>query len=345
VQLTPSRSLDRLTLLVLAALVGACNPPPPSAPPRDAFRADGGPRDAAVVDGAAMDGSDADLDGGGNVDADIDADVDAFRVDAAPEDAHVEPEDANLDAGPPPDSSACVLPDGGFDVCACETFGADCSASACPLGQTCGTDVCGMHCVAAGAPCAAASDCAATSTCDASGHCTHPGGGCADSRDCAAGHACEAAACVDRLIPCEPTEGACPFGFACSFAGVPFCARLTRPCASSVGCGSLECVDIDGNGTTECNFAGSCDTNMDCPAAGDVCQPRSIERYASCGRYGPCRVVADCASGMLCQDLWGDGISECVDAGGSCARSADCPVGSVCATPATGGPPACLVGG
>jgi hypothetical protein len=348
----------RLLVLGIAALAGACGNPIPPATVMDAARPDTGVLvDAAPgTDAARL--PDTGLDGGVSVDADDDAAVDApfFGRDANFDAGDLRAFDAWIpddvgndtfmtDSGPAPDSSGCLLPDGGIDVCTCGTFGADCSASACASGEACVADACGMHCLPVGAPCAGPSDCPATSTCDAaSSRCTHAGGGCGDSRDCAPGFTCEAGACVDRAIPCDSFDG-CPFGFMCTMdGGAGVCARQSRPCGTSVGCGSLRCIDVNGDGTTECNFDGTCTTNATCPAAGDVCAPRSVERFAGCGRYGPCLVSGDCASGMSCLDLWGDGVPECVDGGGTCTRSSDCPVGTVCATPIGGGPPACLDG-
>jgi hypothetical protein len=339
-----------VALAACVALVGACNPTVPPFTP-DVQHFDGGPRDAAAMDASRRD---ANVDAGPPEDTNSDSGIDAFNGRDANFDAgdlrafdswigeDAFSDDANRDAGPPPDTSGCHLPDGAFDVCNCSVRGADCSVNPCASGQVCITDACGMQCIASGAACAGPSDCPAASTCDASGFCLHGGTGCTDSRDCANGFACEASVCVDRRIPCD-SAGGCPFGFECD--GTDACVRQSRPCGTSFGCGSLACVDVNGDGRTECNFAGTCVTNADCPTAGQVCAPRAEERFASCGRYGPCASVADCASGMLCVDLWGDGVPECVDSGGSCANSAACPVGSVCATPATGGPPSCLTSG
>lgn len=351
--------LKRTAALAASALVAwmtsACNPSVPPASFPDTARPDAD-TDAGID--AATPASDTGLDAASDaatsddtgLDADYftgrDANFDAGDLRAfdswVPPDTFVE-NDADLDAGPLPDTSACRLPDGGFDVCACGTFGSDCASASCATNEVCLADACGMHCVGLGAPCADASDCPATSSCDAtSGRCLATSG-CADSRDCATGFACEGGACVDRRIPC--VADGCPFGFFCvTESGTDICARQSRPCGTDVGCGALACEDVNGDGARECNFSGTCTSNAMC-AAGTVCAPRPVEQFASCGRYGPCRTAADCASGMACQDLWGDGVPECVDAGGACTRSADCAVGSVCATPLSGGPPSCLTSG
>jgi hypothetical protein len=336
----------RRAALTLALLAAACQPSIPPAATIDAFRTDAGPRDTGT--------SDTSTDAGPPGDADEDAffgrDANFDAGDLSPFDAWIGDDawadDATVDAVPP-DSSACLLPDGGPDLCACGAFGADCSGgAACPSGQTCTTDACGMHCASLGAACAAAGDCPPTSTCDPTTHrCVGPvGGGCADSRDCAQGFSCEAGACIDRRIPCGPAAN-CPIGFLCIAEGGGICARQSRPCATSVGCGTLNCVDVNGDGTTECTFSGSCSTNSAC-SAGLVCGPRPTDHFAECMRYGPCAATSDCGSGMACVDLWGDGVKECVDAGGSCTSApTSCPTNSVCATPEAGGPPSCLTHG
>jgi hypothetical protein len=346
---------NALTLVATLAVLAGCSSPIPPAGGEDAWRGDTGPRDTgtdanvqpstdgatdAVTSGDAPSGDASSIDGASS----SDASMDASSVDAAVDDAWSAPDVFAYDAGPPSDGYGCTLPDGGVDVCGCGMFGADCSASACPTGQTCTSDACGRHCAPRGSPCASSADCPATSTCDATGHCAAPGTGCADSRDCPSGFACESSACVDRRAACGP-GGECPIGYLCAMnVGVGICTRLSRHCASSTACGSLPCVDITGTGSTECNFGGGCLTNADCHGTG-VCEPRSLERFSQCGRYGPCATVSDCMSGMQCRDLWGDGVLECVDTGGTCTRTADCSTGSVCATPWGGGPPTCIATG
>jgi hypothetical protein len=340
----------QLTRLALAlVLLAGCGAPPALPPPSDTGPRDAAPRDSgahdAAMDAPAEDGGDAATDDGGSLDAatddaDLDAGSDdaAFAPDAAIPDTGTDaaPFDANLDAGP------CALPDGGFDLCACGTYGADCSVASCAAGTVCLADPCGMHCAPAGETCTDPSDCASGSACS-TGTCTHAGGGCADSRDCPPGHSCDAGACRDRRVGCRPVEGFdCPWGFVCETSGIPFCLHTLRRCATDAACeADSRCRDIDGDGARECSGPGSCMSNADC-TGGLVCGTRPALRVAACSRYGPCRTAADCSTGMLCRDLWGDGIHECVDAGGTCASQADCPGISICGTPTEGGPPTCL---
>jgi len=287
--------------------------------------------------------------------------VDAFGLDAAGLDAPgldapgldaPSANDASVDSpdlGPRPDTSACFLVDGAYDLCSCGPLTQDCSTTACPTGQTCTPDICGRHCVPSGSGCAGPSDCPSGSSCTA-GVCVS-GSACSDSRDCPLGYACEGVSCVDRRIPCS-TEGNCPFGYACdTMLGLGTCIRASRPCSTDAACNDTfsaqqVCVDIDGDGTTECQFAGGqCMTNADCHIAGVVCAPHALTELSVCGRFGPCNLVSDCGPGMDCVDLWGDGLTECVLTGGSCVNSSVCPVHQVCATPAGGGPPMCLSSG
>ncbi len=283
---------------------------------RDAARNDAGTSDDAGLDGGTSDGS-----------ADTGTDLDADSID-----------------GNVPTDVGCFWPDGALDICRCgQPLGTDCSASACPSGQACASDPCGMHCVPGGSACAVEGDCPSGASCSG-GFCT-TSGSCVDSRTCPLGYACEAGACVDRRFACA-ADGACPFGYACdrALAGGT-CVRLSRRCASNSACNltlteQQDCVDVDGDTLLECQFSsGACVTNAIC-SGGQTCTPRAIAGVASCGRYGICHDATNCLPGQQCRDLWGDGVSECVDSGG-CTTTASCPAHQVCATPARGGPPAC----
>ena len=338
--------------LALAAMLALSGCPAPVHPPGqiDANRPDagrdGGARDADANEDAASDmdsGADAALDTGVDGGGAVDTGADSPSAD-----------DTGLDANA--DAYNCMLPDaGGFDFCACgPPIGTDCSSGpgACTASETCTADRCGMHCTASGAACVSALDCPAGSgcTCPGGGTCAlgycHRATGCGDSRDCALGFACEGGACVNRRFACGD-EFRCPFGYMCStgFAGGT-CVRLSRHCSTTEACmGTLTdvqlCIDVDGDGLSECQLSsGTCITNADCAAMGVTCTPRSISGQATCGRYGPCRDATDCVSGQECRDLFGDGVRECVDPGG-CTNSASCPANQVCATPWDGGPPAC----
>lgn len=311
---TPSSTLFFAAATALASLGAGCGGGPVPAGSLDV-----GARDAARNDA----GTDAgDLDGG------ADADLDAAQA-----------TDTNV-----PTDVGCFFPDGSFDFCRCGApLGADCSAAACPSGQSCATDPCGMHCVPSGSACAIEGDCPTGSTCT-DGFCT-TSGACMDSRSCPLGFACESGSCVDRRFACG-TDGSCPVGYACDrmLAGGT-CVRLSRRCASDSACNLTlsepqDCVDVDGDMLLECQYSdGACITNAIC-SGGQTCTPRAIAGAASCGRYGICHDASNCLPGQQCRDLWGDGVSECVDSGG-CTSTASCPARQVCATPATGGPPAC----
>ncbi|MDQ3033853.1 MAG: hypothetical protein M3Y87_15660, partial [Myxococcota bacterium] len=274
------------------------------------------------------------------------APFDAAPVDAAALDATVTDDDAG-DAMPifGDDAGPCFFDGGGYDYCACDPpTGADCSVAPCAGGLVCLRDGCGMHCAPPGRPCGGAGDCPAGSTCsaiDGSMFCTRAAG-CVDSRDCPAGFACETGSCRDRRIRCDVDE-ACPFGFVCSAfdVGTPYCVRTSTRCATDAGCiFAMFCRDLDGDGPRECIAPGVCDANADCPAR-STCETMPTEMFAVCGAHGACRTSADCAVGASCADLWGDGLRECVEAGATCARTADCPGTQVCASPATGGPASC----
>ena len=348
---------------MLALLLVACPTTVPPVPPIDANRMDTGVGDAgrdaarsmdANVDADAGPPDDTGIDSPTGIDANVDAGNDAGS-DANFDAGNDAGSDANVDGGHDAGNDANIdafRPDAGpcdpahFNVCACRTFGADCSATACGTGEACLVDECGMHCAKAGHPCADGTDCATTSSC-VGAICVHAGGGCSDSRDCPRGFACEAGACHDRRIGCRDISGLdCPYGFQCDEVGTSFCARLLHHCGTMTSCLGNTCTDIDGDGTTECTFhmtptPGGCHRNAEC-APRLVCSAHPDLRIDDCGRYGACRTATDCPTGMLCQDLWGDGISECVETGGTCAHQTDCTGRAVCATPADGGPPTCI---
>ncbi|MCZ7686012.1 MAG: hypothetical protein M5U28_47540 [Sandaracinaceae bacterium] len=116
--------------------------------------------------------------------------------------------------------------------------------------------------------------------------------------------------------------------------GVPFCVRAYTRCSSDAACPLFgQCRDVLGTGMNICHWAGgtACQNNADCPVIGEVCGVHPIRVDSLCGRLGPCTADGDCASGDTCADLWGDGVRECVPAGGSCARTTDCAPPGVCA--------------
>ena len=350
------RALRSLVLgsWVLGLLPGCPTPPPPV--PTDAPR-DGGadvPFDAFGMDVPTMD---APIDTFGLDVPGLDVPgLDAPMADDVPTDVpglDAPRPDAPIDAGPladvpPPDGGGCVLPDGGLDACVCSVHEEPCAAGVCgDEGAICLSDGCGMVCAGRGASCESAADCPTGSLCKFNGtgrSCTRFSG-CVDSRDCPSGHACLAGTCSDRRIGCGGPDGVadCPINFFCDAStGPPHCVRVVRGCDVSGACplGGV-CSDVEGDGDRECVALGMCDSNTDCPAR-STCEIDPVRIAASCGTHGLCRTAGDCQAGQLCQDLWGDGILECVDAGGTCGSTAACPGSGICATPSEGGAPRCI---
>ncbi|MCB9620381.1 MAG: hypothetical protein H6724_13165 [Sandaracinus sp.] len=327
---------------------GGDSAPPPT--PRDGGTLDGGgndggtPTDGGEMDGAVEDG--AVPDGGGD-DGGRDGGRDAGSFDAG-----------NVDGGSYSFGSECFDGEGMFDLCLCNVPECDPSAAApCAAGLRCQPDGCGERhtCQPGGQGCAAPEDCPSGSLCfgalslDGSrvDLCLRPEGGCADSRDCASGYACEDGACVNRRVSCDV---GCPFGFYCNDADPwarPYCARVSRRCSSFAGACPpfFSCVDVDGDGSSECRRNGeACDSNEDCGAAGDVCGFDPVAKALACQPQGPCSGAGDCGTGFVCEDLWGDGVRECVPSGGTCDAPSDCGANALCGAPAGGGPPTCVGG-
>lgn len=324
--------------LILALGCGDDDIPPPTG--RDGGPRDGGSDDAAVPDGSVEDGS-------------------------IIEDGAIEPDGAPRDAGPRDSGDpvfdgtigpggSCFDDAGVYDLCRCEVAECDPSADTCAEGLRCVADGCGRNtCQPGGLGCVDATDCPAGSMCrnirgtDGSpmSVCDRPGAGCADSRDCAAGYSCSpAGACVSRRAPCG-RDADCGFGFFCNVRDAysrPYCQRIARRCASFLGACPpfFNCVDVDGDGLTECRAGGAgCDTNDDC--VGDVCGFDPTAEDLVCGDHGNCRFEADCGPGFTCADTWGDGVTECVPDSGTCTTTADCPSPATCTTLTAGGTLAC----
>lgn len=349
-----TRLLGAVPLVCALALVapGCGDDHPSGVPPRDAGDFDSGARDAGTHDAAGEDSATPDSgvldDGATAFDAGPDFDGGPGSDAGPPDDAgSVDGSSMGLyDAG---DITGCYDSMGRFDVCFCTPEAPSCAGgTACPTGRRCTTNSCGVQlCERAGAVCTVAMDCATGSDCTG-GLCVSGSGGCHDSRDCPDGYACEGAvgarSCVDRRVPCT-FDTSCPNGFLClvTYDETPFCVPFNRPCSSDAACfGGGPCVDIDGDGRTECNaMAGVCRANTDCPAR-LTCGLDAERITPRCINYGPCRDAAACPSGYECRDAWGDGVRLCVPAGGSCTTSADCPVRQVCAVPAVGGAPRCI---
>lgn len=327
------RCVASMALLALVSgLAWGCGSPP--APPP---RGDAGPRvDAGGMDAGTMDAGDVD---GGSGDAGTDGGI---LDDAGPEiDGGSSDAGGGTDAGIPDASDPPT--DSGIDFCALLPAGTPCP---CASGFTCLPNGCGeMRCYPAGRACLTAADCASGSSCTAN-VCTR-GSGCGDSRDCPPGYACETGSCVDRRIGCGP-GAPCPWGFLCDNAGEGryYCLRAQTRCDDSAACPLFgQCRDVLGMGSKICHWSSGpmCQNNIDCPVIGEVCgvHPEFVD--ALCGNYGPCSSVTDCASGFICTDLWGDGITECVPSGGSCTQTSDCTAPAICASPLAGGPPTCML--
>ena len=206
----------------------------------------------------------------------------------------------------------------------------------CPAGFSCAPAFCGGEACVPGRPCTDDADCP-------SGDCVRPEGAppsergmcttsesCAESRDCALGYQCERGSCVDRRIPCGFHSAGCPRGSICSFMAtesMPYCVAANTPCEHSGQCETgAECLDVDGDGSSECSPAGACTSNTDCPA-GFSCGIDPGTSQAACVVDGACR-DGDCPNGLTCLDT-GSGRARCVRTG-TCAQDSDCPPRSVC---------------
>ena len=178
--------------------------------------------------------------------------------------------------------------------------------------------------------------------------------GCDSDFDCVVGFSCEDGGCVDRRVPCV-FDRDCPMSHVCELIGLSgFCHRLHQDCESELECAGLApgCVDIDGDGRTEC--AGSHEPNQSSPVVcvnadclepgAPVCELSQVGSATVCGRYGLCADDGGCVDGFACVALWNDGRKECVPTGGSCSHLTDCPPRQVCASPRSGGPPSCQAG-
>ncbi len=267
--------------------------------------------------------------------------------------------DAGADAlpdavGPPPDAGACLDDMGRPDPCACPPVLSCAGGTGCPGASVCIADGCGgERCVSPGRTCRSPGDCPAGSTCTPQpdigvSFCVPDGTSCNDSRDCPLGFACESGGCVDRRIACTPGGDDCPFNFYCHvdpLLGAGFCLPVHVPCATDASCliPASRCLDVRGTGEKVCAFSGRCTTNADCAGnpSGPLCTSAPAI-LADCGPNGVCGSDADCVSGFVCRDLWGDGVRTCVPAGGSCTTSAECPAGQVCAPMESDVPPACV---
>lgn len=230
----------------------------------------------------------------------------------------------------------------------------------CPVGTVCfetGCDDLKRCFIIGGGACEGDADCDDPDyACEVEiGRCLKRTPGCDDSNDCVSGFACEDGICADRRVPCVSVSD-CPHGYACRVASPDqrFCRRVTRPCNEDLDCLTLGvlCGDADGDGAMECmaSFTPNEPDPFPCAASqcaddtAPVCELTEPGTRAVCGRFGLCASAQDCADGFTCRDLWGDGRSECVLAGGDCFDSRDCMLREVCASPRAEEPPTCVGG-
>ncbi|MEM7435327.1 MAG: hypothetical protein AAF436_09265 [Myxococcota bacterium] len=268
-------------------------------------------------------------------------------------------------AGGEPYVPACQI-----DLALCWACPADetvCEADdECPLGHVCIESGCSTNegdpirvCELAVAPfCASDDDCVDGRDCVNLGseglRCVKTTPGCDNDRDCVYGFSCEEGSCVDRRVPCV-LDSECPMGHLCEDSGLSsFCTRVNQSCDAELDCAGIapRCEDVDGDGTNEC--AGAADPNEPSPvaclnancadAAAPVCEVSQVGDQTVCGQYGLCLDDDDCVEGFECVGLWTDGRRDCVPVGGTCAHITQCPVRQVCASPRSGGAPACQAG-
>lgn len=183
--------------------------------------------------------------------------------------------------------------------------------------------------------------------------CVKSTSGCSTNFDCMMGFSCEGGTCVDRRAACFLDDD-CPVGHSCEQEGTSrFCVRVHEDCDIDEDCAGIApyCVDIDGDGKTECAgelLGGSlaC-VNADCASpSAPVCEVSLVGSIADCGTRGLCIDDDDCASGFDCVGLWPDGRKECVRPGGTCDELTDCPERTICGSPRTDedAAPSCMAG-
>lgn len=222
----------------------------------------------------------------------------------------------------------------------------------CAPGTVCADDVCGGRACIPGRPCLTADDCGGSACIGSDGDIVR--GTCAMASltdcttllDCPVGYLCEEGACVNRRLPCFIVADRCPRGYICSFAGeTQICMPSMNRCTADSQCeDGFTCVDVDGDGTNECVGAGFCTTNDDCRDDGR-CTVEPDTSTSECAVDGACGGGAGCIEGRSCMDLTGGNAAPtCELPGGSCATSADCDEGEVCAAPGLGFAPMCLGG-
>ena len=291
--------------------------------------------DADVDGDADGDGdADADADGDGDTDTDVDADVDGDVDSDADVDGDAD-SDEDVDEDP---YISCVDDD------------------ACPSSMRCYDYMLdgALICAPRGASCLGEGDCESGVTCgeipewpEFGSYCLVSADHvCADHSSCPDGFRCEGDVCEDRRFLCEGAVDCLRSYDACLslYHRMRYCAGTggLTSCASPAECGRADCVDVEGDGDTECQptTGSTCLTNADCD--GMVCGQQDDERGVECGSVGPCLTSADCPGSMECVDVNSDGQLECQDTGGTCMVDSDCPAGQLCIDSADAGAPACV---
>lgn len=197
-------------------------------------------------------------------------------------------------------------------------------------------------CAPGGALCRNSDDCPDGAVCDVAPcwygygtYCLVPGSGCSHDAGCPEGFACEEGACMDRRRSCATSDD-CPWWDGCLplLSGARSCLPVPpQPCGSPDECGGagFVCVDVDGDGDTECQHTehGGCVTNEDCDDS--VCGDAGGDGRPECGLVGPCLTDDDCPERThACVDVAGTGDQVCQATGGECLSNHDCPAGTIC---------------
>ena len=155
--------------------------------------------------------------------------------------------------------------------------------------------------------------------------------------------------CAD-VTPTNECAGGCADGSICvdDICGGRACVS-GRPCSSMLHCGGNACVVEDGNDTGVCRpTSGGCTNSTQCPL-GFSCEGLTcIDRRVPCGivpsdcprgyacmssvtsgqsfcspLMARCVVTDQCAEGLTCSDMDGDGDRECTPVG-ACESNDDC---------------------
>lgn len=288
-------------------------------------------------DGDSDTDADGETDGGGDGDADTDADGDADTDTHADGDADTDADvDEDVDTRPP------IIPCAGDGDCPdtlrCYDYALDGVQICAPRGATC----------LGAASCGAGVDCGVLAIWFGSGaFCMVTGEGCACDGQCPDGFRCEGGSCVDRRVVCADNDG-CPWWDVCGplRSEIRICQPSgPEPCTDAEMCSERAlCVDIEGDGDTECQptTGSTCATNADC--VGAVCGDEDGLRGSECGSVGPCLTSGDCPAGRECVDVNGDGNLECQPTGGACLTDAECPPGRICWDPDGMGGAGCVGG-